>query len=161
MYGANFVAIEPAACKIGTIGPLAREGQRRHRAERDDQPRVRRSRGGHRDLPRLRPAFEPPGYVGGDSSSARYEYENAKHVTAVVPSGGGAGGVTRGLALYGPTIREGSDVDCVVGNVRVAGAATSAGTVSCEDLWVGAFRGFVSVGVNGLRAESHDVVFGV
>ena len=50
-------------------------------------------------------------------------------------------------------------MDCVVGVVRVAGAATSAGTVSCEDLWVGTFRGFVSVGVNGLRAESLDVVF--
>ena len=158
VYGANFVAIEPAACKIGTIGPLA--------ARDNDATGLNATT----SLECVAPAADigtypvfvgvrTAGYVGGDSSSARYEYENAKHVTAVVPSGGGAGGVTRGLALYGPTIREGSDVDCGVGNVRVAGAATSAGTVSCEDLWVGAFRGFVSVGVNGLRAESLDVVF--
>ena len=155
VYGANFVAIEPTACKIGTIGPLD--------ARDNDAP----SKGSDATtgLECVAPAAElgaylvsagirTAGYTGDD---VRYEYENAKHVAAIVPAGGSSR-VATPVSLYGATIHVGSSSnDCVVGNVRVPGVVVFAGEVRCE-LPAGTFRGFVAVGVGGLRAESLDVV---
>uniref|UniRef100_A0A7S0KFR1 IPT/TIG domain-containing protein n=1 Tax=Micromonas pusilla TaxID=38833 RepID=A0A7S0KFR1_MICPS len=154
VYGANFVAIEPTACKIGTIGPLD--------ARDNDANKGLDATAG---LECVAPAAElgaylvsvgirTAGYTGDD---VRYEYENAKHVAAIVPSGGSSR-VATPVSLYGATIRVGSSSDdCVVGTVRVPGVVVFAGEVRCE-LPAGTFRGFVAVGVGGLRADSLDVV---
>ena len=86
VYGANFVAIEPTACKIGTIGPLD---------ARDNDAPSKGSLDATTGLECVAPAAElgaylvsagirTAGYTGDD---VRYEYENAKHVAAIVPRG--------------------------------------------------------------------------
>ena len=130
VYGANFVAIEPTACKIGTIGPLD--------ARDNDAP----SKGSDATtgLECVAPAAELGAYLvsagirtaGYTGDNVRYEYENAKHVAAIVPAGGSSR-VATPVSLYGATIHVGSSSnDCVVGNVRVPGVVVFAGEVRCE-----------------------------
>ena len=154
VYGANFVAIEPTACKIGTIGPLdARDN--------DANKGLDATTG----LECVAPAAElgaylvsvgirTAGYTGDD---VRYEYEKPSTSPRSSPRGVPRASrlpcrctARRFASVRLPTIASS-------GPFCVPGVVVFAGEVRCE-LPAGTFRGFVAVGVGGLRADSLDVV---
>lgn len=166
--GENFVGVEPAACRIGSVGPLdARDGDVTGLAQASTLECVAPARGVGKSRVAVG-ARTGAGYTGDD---VWYEYVSALPVDAVVPTsgettGGGANGRRLVLSVFGATLRTGEPVKCVVGNAAAPGDIKRHGEITCgaapasgfgvTDTPRGGFfsatnEGFFAVGVGGLQ----------
>ena len=151
--GENFVGVEPAACRVGSVGPLdARDAD------------VTGARGFGATLECVAPAREigvarvavgartGAGYTDDD---VWYEYVASLPVEFAVPSTAESGGAgVRALAVFGATLRKDERMPCVVGARSAPGEVTRHGEMTC-----GGALAFSAASRNG-KLDARDSTFG-
>jgi hypothetical protein len=178
--GENFVGVEPAACRIGSVGPL------------DARDADAAALGGStlecvapaREIGAARVAVGARTGAGYTDDDVWYEYVSALPVEFAVPSTAESGGAgARTLAVFGATLRKDERAPCVVGARSAPGEIARHGEMTCGGETLGfegsrspeafarassrfsafgrgafdAFRGegFFAVGAGGLRSAAN------
>ena len=178
--GENFVGVEPAACRIGSVGPL------------DARDADAAALGGStlecvapaREIGAARVAVGARTGAGYTDDDVWYEYVSALPVEFAVPSTAESGGAgARTLAVFGATLRKHERAPCVVGARSAPGEIARHGEMTCGGETLGfegsrspetfarassrfsafgrgafdAFRGegFFAVGAGGLRSAAN------
>ena len=127
--GENFVGVEPAACRVGSVGPLdARDAD------------VTGALGGStlecvapaREIGVARVAVGARTGAGYTDDDVWYEYVASLPVEFAVPSTAESGGAgVRALAVFGATLRKDERMPCVVGARSAPGEVTRHGEMTC------------------------------
>ena len=135
--GENFVGVEPAACRIGSVGPLdARDadaagalGLNAHTMLECVAPA--------RGVGAARVAVGARTGAGYTDDDVWYEYVSALPVEFAVPStaeSGGDLGARGGLAVFGATLRKDERAPCVLGARSAPGKVKRHGEMTCGEL---------------------------
>ena len=178
VVGEHFVGVEPAACRIGSVGPLiARDGD----VTGLDRGSTLECVAPARNVGAARVAVGARTGAGYTSDDVWYEYVSSIPVDTVVPSSSESGGAYgRALQVFGATLRFGERMPCVIGSKSTPGEVKRHGEMTCGSVavesssssslssrYVGtsgrglfySFRGegFFAVGAGGLRPVNGEL----
>ena len=134
--GENFVGVEPAACRIGSVGPLdARDADAAGALGGSTLECVAPAR----EIGAARVAVGARTGAGYTDDDVWYEYVSALPVEFVVPSTAESGGAgARALAVFGATLRKDDRAPCVVGARSAPGEVKRHGEMTCGGEALGA-----------------------